>query len=147
MSARGSYNTKQKSRILDYLMAHEQQRLTVDDVAQRLMEQGDSVGKTTVYRHLESLSEQGAVHKYVSASGAICYQYMADTSGCEHHSHLVCTDCGGLFHVECDLMHALSGHMKQEHGFELNGEKSILYGRCAECASERGAIDGTADAE
>lgn len=137
MASRGAYNTRQKAQILDFLIEHEQRRLTVDEVVQRLFERGTSVGKTTVYRHLEALTEQGAVHKY-AADGITCYQYLSDGEDCKHHSHLVCTGCGDLFHVECGLMKQLSEHMRDEHGFELDDERCVLYGRCEKCARGEG---------
>lgn len=133
MAVRGVYNTKQKTQILSYLSEHKQQRLGVDEVVQSLMELDVKVGKTTVYRHLEALSGQGAVHKYVSASGVTCYQYVEDASECKRHAHLVCAGCGELLHVECALMEQLKRHMLLEHGFDLDAEKTVLYGRCGRC--------------
>ena len=137
MASRGTYNTRQKARILDYLIEHEQRRLTVDEVVQRLAERGTSVGKTTVYRQLEALAEQGTVHKY-AADGVTCYQYFRDAEECKRHSHMVCTGCGDLLHVECDLMKQLFEHMRDEHGFALDSDRSVLYGRCARCARGEG---------
>lgn len=133
MGARGAYNTKQKAQILLFLSGHKQRRLTVDEISQSMAQQGHGVGKTTIYRHLEALALQGAVLKYVSAEGVTCYQYFEGASGCEAHSHLVCTDCGELMHLDCELVRELDRHMMHEHGFALDNAKTVLYGRCAQC--------------
>lgn len=125
---RGSYNTRQKAQILEYIEAHPRMRLTVDELARTL-----EVGKTTVYRLLEAMSESGQVRKYQDADGATCYQYVRDTDACSRHSHLICTDCGELLHVDCELLQQLIDHVLDEHGFALNTEKMLLYGRCANC--------------
>lgn len=129
---RGVYNTKQKERILAYLIEHQRQRVSADELAARL-----SLGKTTAYRHLEALVASGEATKYALASGATCYQYVADASQCKRHSHLVCTRCGEMLHVDCDVMQQLQGHMAERHGFALDAEKSMLYGCCARCAGRK----------
>ncbi len=136
MAARGAYNTRQRAEILDYLESHRQCRLSVDELVKSLAERGVAVGKTTVYRLLEALALSGAAKKYPGADGATCYQYVADASACQHHSHLVCEGCGDLLHVECDVMKRLASHMLHEHGFALDEERTLLYGRCARCRAE-----------
>lgn len=137
MSARGAYNTRQRAEIHSYLSEHKRQRLSVEQLTEGLLQRGVKVGKTTVYRYLEALSNKGAARKYVNAEGATCYQYIEDASDCARHAHLVCTECGELLHLECELMRSLSGHMHSEHGFVLDEQRTVLYGRCGHCAAQK----------
>ena len=47
-----SYNTRQRELILDYIKKNAKKHLTADDIADAL--KAEQVGKTTVYRYLES---------------------------------------------------------------------------------------------
>ena len=125
---RGAYATKQRALIYDYLRAHPRSKITIDELAEAL-----SVGRTTAYRLLIQLAEQGDVHKYKSADGAQCYQYVEDPVECARHAHTVCSDCGELIHLECDFVSTLRAHLLQEHGFALDDQRTVLYGRCEAC--------------
>ena len=54
---RGEYNTRQKRDILSFLQQHDLEPYSVDDLVFEMQEQGEKIGRTTVYRHLESLAE------------------------------------------------------------------------------------------
>ena len=45
--------------------------------------------------------------------------------------------CGRLFHTECAYLNTLSEHIKNEHGFLVDGSKTVLYGLCKTCAKEK----------
>ena len=130
---RNAYLTKQKTNLEDYLSGHIRESYTVDELTQRLSENGESVGRTTVYRHLEQLSEQGHVRKYTGARGNTLYQYIEDGANCRQHFHLMCRKCSRLFHVECEMLGEFSRHIASEHGFVIDPKESILVGLCADC--------------
>ena len=141
MNTRGAYSTKQRSVIVDYLREHPMQKLTADEIALAV-----GVGRTTVYRLMESLAESSDVHKYQSAEGQRCYQYVEDPVSCAKHAHAVCTVCGELVHLECTLIAHLADHLKDEHGFVLDDKRTVLYGRCAACAGKGEVPHGADDA-
>ena len=100
------YNTKQQDAILSVLKGTRGKHITADEIYLKLIRQGKPVGKTTVYRHLEKLTENGTLRRFTTGdnSGA-CYQ-LADTH-CSEHYHLKCSDCGKLIHIECDFLDEL----------------------------------------
>src|ERR1035437_8163837 len=51
------------------------------------------VGLSTVYRHLQSLVEQGVADVIQSPDGEATYRYCGETTSAHHH-HLVCRKCG-----------------------------------------------------
>lgn len=126
---RGAYSTKQRAMIIDYLRANPRRKLTADDLAAEL-----GVGRTTAYRLMEALAEQGDVHKYQCAEGQRCYQYVEDPIACARHVHAVCTGCGELVHLECGLVRSLADHLSEEHAFALDDKRTVIYGLCAQCA-------------
>lgn len=133
---RGEYSTHQKREMLGYLKAHEYEPFTVDDLVFRMREQGENIGRTTVYRYLEQLSNAGNVRKYQSPQGMTCYQHIENCSACDAHFHMMCKNCGRLYHVDCELMEKLTRHISEDHGFTLDPRETVLVGTCARCAGK-----------
>ena len=131
---RGEYSTRQKRELLKFLKEHELENFSVDEVVLRLRERGASVGRSTAYRYLEALAEQGSVRKYQNAQGVTQYQHVEDDGRCAHHFHMLCKRCGALLHVDCERMNALTEHIAEEHGFQLDPRETVLVGICARCA-------------
>ena len=69
-----SYMTKQQTAVLQCIASCPGGRATAIELAQRLRQDGQPVGLSTVYRQLEKLVAQGKVHKLLTEEGA-CYQY------------------------------------------------------------------------
>lgn len=143
---RGEYNTRQKREILAFLKQHDLDPYTVDELVFKMQEQGEKIGRSTVYRYLEGLAEQGRVRKYQNPQGVTQYQHLEDAESCDAHFHMMCKSCGRLYHVNCDLMHSLSGHIRSEHNFKIDTRETILVGICARCESgQKGEGDHGAD--
>ena len=127
------YKTKQKSVITDFLKENGDGHITVDEIVEKLQSSGEGVGRSTVYRCLERLENEGYVRKYISdGKKSCCYQYVGNGE-CKEHFHLQCEKCGKLIHIECDALDSLNEHIKTEHGFTVNALKTVLYGVCEEC--------------
>jgi Fur family ferric uptake transcriptional regulator len=126
------YNTKQQDAVLSVLKSTKGRHVTADEIYLKLIHQGKSVGKTTIYRHLEKLTADGTIRRFTTGdnSGA-CYQ-LSD-SHCAEHYHLKCSDCGKLIHVECDFLDELAKHLMNDHNFKLDKSKTVLYGICSDC--------------
>lgn len=131
------YNTKQKASITAILEKAGGAHITAEDISRALAEQGISVGKTTVYRQLERLTEQGIVRKFFVDEGSACYQYVGEHGDCHNHYHFKCAVCGKLLHLECEFMDQVSDHIFEHHGFTISNEKTVLYGICADCRKEQ----------
>lgn len=129
-----SYNTKQSKMVFDILLENKDRHLTADEIFEKLRISGESVGKTTIYRHLEKLCASGEVRKFTGGDGdSACYQYAGKNVECREHYHLKCTECGKLIHAECKFLSELSAHIYNEHGFKVDGSRTVLYGVCGDC--------------
>ena len=129
------YRTRQRELIGEILRENSNGHLTVDEIVELLGARNAAVGRTTVYRCLERLTAEGKLRKYSAAGESACYQYI-DGEECHEHFHLKCKCCGRLIHMECEHMHALSGHILNEHGFAVDPLCTVLYGICADCAEK-----------
>ncbi len=131
------YKTRQSVEILSLLAENKERHLTAEEVYLLLKSRGESVGQTTVYRHLERLCEAGKVRKFAGADGGgACFQLAENGEVCRAHYHLKCTACGALLHAECDFLNALSEHIQKEHGFAVDNGRTVFYGLCADCAKK-----------
>ena len=132
-----SYQTRQKELILSCLQDNAYRHVTAEMIVAYLKEQGEPVGQTTVYRHLERLVQANTVVKLAGLEGAsACYQYMGQPDNHRNHYHLVCSGCGRVIHLDCREMDGLQQHMLAEHRFILDSFKTVLYGRCESCAGK-----------
>ena len=140
---RGEYNTRQKREMMQFISTRGLEHYSVDSFVEAMHGEGVSLGKTTVYRFLESLAEQGRARKYMSAQGNTSfYQYIEDDSGCDAHFHLMCKLCGALYHVDCDHMAELISHISGAHGFAIDPRETVLMGVCKKCSGGETAGEG-----
>jgi Fur family ferric uptake transcriptional regulator len=127
------YQTQQGRRILDYLASLGGKHITVNQIVQHFQKQTPAIGQTTVYRHLEKLSSNGTIRRYVLDEGSACYQFVQTSQVCQEHFHLKCEKCGGLYHLECSLLDEIQQHVLQTHDFQINTLKTVFYGVCKNC--------------
>lgn len=92
------------------------------------------IGRTTVYRQLNKLTESGKVRKYtIDGIPGACFEYVDNAENCPTHIHLKCEGCGELIHLQCDMLHEIQHHMDDRYAFQINTTKTVFYGKCAHC--------------
>ena len=106
---------------------------SAQEIHAELRRKGEHVGLTTVYRHLQSLSEQGSIDAIRDASGEILYR-QCETS--VHHHHLTCRSCGRSVEVEGRAAEQWAARVAAEAGFTDVGHTFELFGLCPECAAQ-----------
>ncbi len=132
---RNTYMTGAKKQLLDFFAAHKDRHFTVDQIVEALSSSESCPGKSTVYRQIAKLWEDGILRRFESADAdSFVYQY-AVGEGCEHHFHLKCASCGMLIHMECDKLSEVREHILKDHGFLIGGS-SVIFGVCAACAAK-----------
>lgn len=143
---RGEYSTRQKRELQSFLKERSMRHFSVDEVVFELRDRGERIGRSTVYRYLEQLAEQGSVRKYQGVQGVTQYQHIENDADCDAHFHMLCSRCGNLLHVDCAMMGEMTEHLMTEHGFRLNPRETILVGLCEKCREDGGeAVEHVAD--
>ena len=134
MRRSAGYNTKHRKALLDYIVSLKDTHVTAAQITRHFEKEAVPIGKATVYRHLDRLTEKGELRRYVTdgLSGA-CYQYIGSNNSDDAHLHLKCDNCGEILHLECDALGDLERHVLDEHAFQLNATKTVLYGTCDDC--------------
>ena len=91
---------------------------------------GESVGLTTVYRHLQALAEAGEVDVLRTADGEAVYRQCAAEA---HHHHLVCRSCGATVEVTGAAVERWAARVASEHGFRDVSHTVEVFGTCGAC--------------
>jgi Fur family ferric uptake transcriptional regulator len=102
---------------------------SAQEIHAELRSRGETVGLTTVYRHLQVLSEQGAVDTIRDPSGEILYRQCATSV---HHHHLTCRTCGRSVEVEGRAVEQWAEKVAAEAGFTSVDHTVELFGLCPE---------------
>lgn len=127
----GSYNTKQRSLMIDFLENNTDKQMTASYIADALVERG--VGKSTSFRQIKELLDEGILLRYRGEGKSVVYQYAGKNRGCDKHFHLKCTECGKVVHLDCDHIEELKEHINHDHDFMIFPKNSPLYGVCGDC--------------
>ena len=131
------YNTRQKEKLLSYLISNKDEHTNVAGISAYLAAEGTPVGTATIYRQLDRLVEQGLVRRYaIDGKTGACYQYVDSDAGCHQHFHLKCKSCGRLIHTDCDHLSEINEHMLLHHGFTVDSSMTVFYGICADCRED-----------
>ncbi len=129
------YNTEQKKMILLFFKTHPDEQFGADEIYENIS--FADCGKSTVYRLLQKMSEEGILRRYVKEdSRKALYQY-AD-GHCAQHIHLRCVECGKVIHMDDSLSDALRDEIMRSNAFTLDEGATVIPGKCGECrASEK----------
>jgi len=124
--------TRQRQQVWDAV-----QRLgghcTADEITAELQRTQPGFSRSTVYRALEALSTSGALRAVRLGDGPIHYEVSGD-----EHQHAICQVCGGVLHIEPELVADLERHLQELHRFRPVRTDVLVVGICNECASGRG---------
>ncbi|MDP3713408.1 MAG: transcriptional repressor [Mycobacteriales bacterium] len=104
---------------------------SAQELHELLRAQGDPVGLTTVYRHLQALVDAGEVDVLHPGPGEAVYRRCSTDA---HHHHLVCRRCGTSVEIDGPEVEAWLAKVVKKHGFREVTHSLELYGVCTSCA-------------
>ena len=110
---------------------------SAQDVYATLRGDGENVGLSTVYRHLQALVDGGVVDVIHTPEGEATYRYCGE-QGSGHHHHLVCRRCGSTAEIEGRAIERWAGEVAREHGYSEVDHTIELFGLCPDCAAPAG---------
>ena len=125
---RSTRKTKSVKAILNkFEQSHE--AISVVDLVEGLQEE---MNKTTVYRILERLKNDGSLHSFIGKDGRKWYAkgnlYSSDEP-LNTHPHFQCEDCGK---VECLNFEITIPSLSN---YKVDSAKLLLVGQCPDCIS------------
>ena len=132
-----SYHTEQKKLLIKYLSDHKDNSQTIDEITRGIAlaydDRSSVPGKSTVYRLINKLLEDGKVRKFSKEGTRQAAYQLVEGARCSAHLHLKCTECGRLFHMKECLSEELISKISNDLEFSVNKADTVLYGRCRAC--------------
>ncbi len=128
---RGTRQAEAVAAVLDGLPGF----CSAQQIHAELRGRGEQVGLTTVYRHLQVLSESGRIDAIRDSSGETLYRRCRSDA---HHHHLTCRNCGRSVEVEGTAVERWADQVAAEAGFTNVGHTVELFGLCPDCGAARG---------
>lgn len=101
---------------------------TAEEIYAQVSAAYPSVSKGTVYRNLNSLSEDGEISRIEIPGGADRFDH-----NCTNHYHVVCVRCGKVFDVDVEPAVSLTEQIRDAHGFDFLGCDIVFKGICPAC--------------
>ena len=102
---------------------------TADQITEEVRRERPRFPRSTVYRGLDALTASGAVYAAHLGEGATHYEL---ASG-DHH-HAVCKVCGGVLHIEEEMVANIENHLDSQHGFKPDRTEVLVVGVCDDCS-------------
>lgn len=129
------YKTQQKEELLAFLFSHRDTPMRVEEISEQLHAKNENApGKSTIYRLIGRLCEEGKVKRFEQGSSrTFLYQYAGDEA-CHHHLHLKCLSCGKLLHMDHAQSERLLSEIYGDSDFLVDQEETTLFGRCKSCS-------------
>lgn len=128
----GARNTRQRAAVVGVLQKIDR-FVSAQSIYQELLDRGQKVGLTTVYRTLQTLAEIGAVDALNSDTGETLYRHCLSD---RHHHHLVCTSCGRSEEIEGGPVEQWAKDVATSHGYTLSGHDAEIFGICGNCQKQ-----------
>jgi Fur family transcriptional regulator, stress-responsive regulator len=108
--------------------------VTADVVTKAVRSELGAVSTQAVYDVLAALTDKGLLRRIQPAGSPARYE---DRVGDNHH-HLVCRACNRMVDVDCAVGDPPCLTAVDDVGYEIDEAEVIFWGRCPDCASEKG---------
>lgn len=134
------YVTEQKKLLKKILEDNSDSAYTVEELICKLKSEypQSQLGKSTVYRLITRLVEEGTVKRFVRGnSRKFAYQIVIGEH-CDCHLHLKCMSCGKLIHLDETISDELLNKVRDTNDFSVNEEATVLFGKCSNCKKSKG---------
>ncbi len=112
--------------------------ITSADVLEWVHRMDDSIGRASVFRTLDLLTQLNIIRPtYIESSVTPHYVLLPDG----HHHHIVCTNCNRTieFH-DCEL-EQVKARLEARFNVQITGHLLEFFGRCETCAAEISDIE------
>lgn len=125
-------NTRQRRTVVSTLENTEDFH-SAQALHRSIVDAGEKVSLATVYRILQSLTEQGVVDAVYDDDGQALYRMCATE---HHHHHLRCRRCGAAEELEAEQVEAWAEQIGARYGFSEIDHRIELSGLCPRCTAE-----------
>jgi Fur family ferric uptake transcriptional regulator len=127
------YRLTEPRRALARLIGEQHGHFTADELVTTSRRQRLGVGRATVFRSLDILTDLGIVERLDLPSGEHAFV------GCEaaHHHHVVCSSCGRSTDVGDTGIGPILEEVERRSGYRIERHRLELFGLCGSCQATR----------
>ena len=129
------YQTAQKKLLLSFLREHSQEAFTIGELAEALAGAEHAPGRSTLYRLMPELVEEGSVKRFAK-DGSRQFLYQMIGEHCHSHLHLKCSVCGRILHMSPEESQNLIRLIDRNHSFSVDTGSTVLFGCCEDCREQ-----------
>jgi len=120
------YHTEQRKQLLAFLQEHKTEQYSIDEMI-ALMDPENMPGKSTVYRLMKQLVEEGIVKRSNKENTRQFVYQLLEGKQCSHHFHLQCENCGKLFHLKEEETEQVKGMLQLQDKFHVDVSNACLW--------------------
>lgn len=126
---RADFRLTQPRRSIARLIAEQPGHFTSADIVREARARHLGIGRATIFRTLDVLSEIGAIERIDLPNGDHAYV------GCEltHHHHVVCSRCGRTAEIADAGLRTVVREVSRRTGFRVDEHRLELFGICPAC--------------
>ena len=126
------YRLTEPRRGLAQLIADQEGHFAAADLVDAARDTRLGVGRATVFRTLDVLSDVGVIERIDLPSGD--HAYVA----CEpvHHHHVVCSNCGRTREIDDAGLRAVVRDIARRTGYRVDDHRLEVFGCCPDCQAE-----------
>ncbi len=125
---RAGYKLTAPRRAVVQVLEQEGEHLSPNEVLALGRSIHPALGRATVYRTLDLLTELGLIRPILL--GDTSQRYVASEGG---HHHLVCSGCGAIFEFDRCGADRLATALAEQFQFEVRSHLLEFYGICKDC--------------
>lgn len=121
-----------KTKSVELLLSVFKESRSALSVVQLIENLKADMNKTTVYRILDRLEQEGIVHSFLDRDGLKWYAKCSECSSNKHsdlHPHFQCNDCGTIECLSIDIK------IPMVAGRRIDSAEVLLQGTCPNCLS------------
>ena len=135
LKSRGYRQTKPRELVLQIL---EQSEISLSpyEIVDLIRLSGKKGDVVSVYRIMQTLEENGIVHRVLS-SGKFRKCHLSPDMEAHNHNHchhnLVCRNCGNIEEINCQGMNLIEQVVASQANFQIQSHALEFYGTCGNC--------------
>jgi Fur family transcriptional regulator, ferric uptake regulator len=124
--------TSSVDQIIIEIIEKEENHLTSQQIYEKLRNHLPAVNRSTVYRSLERLAENGKVSISDMGMGASVYELVSNGI----HHHLICQQCHQTILIPLEDVANFFSQVELMSRYQITTNHLILYGICDACISK-----------
>ena len=126
--------TEPRTQLVE-LIAHRAGHFTAAELLAGAHNHRLGLGRATIFRTLDLLTDLGALERIDLPSGEHAYVVCEPA---DHHHHVVCSRCGRSTDVEDAGLRTVVDQIARRTGYRIESHRLELYGLCPLCQSGGG---------